>query len=58
MNIYAAHIDERNIVTEVAVDDWRAIVEGWVAVMVPDGLGVPCDPPPSPDFFEEISEEL
>jgi hypothetical protein len=45
-------------VTEVAADDWRAIVEGWVAVMVPDGLGVPCDPPPSPDFPEEISEEL
>jgi hypothetical protein len=36
-------------VIEVAADDWRAIVEPAVAALVPDGLGVPCDPPPSPD---------
>jgi hypothetical protein len=34
---------------EVAADDWRAIVEPDVAQLVPDGLGTPCDPPPSPD---------
>jgi len=34
---------------EVAADDWRAIVESAVAALIPDGLGTPCDPPPSPD---------
>jgi hypothetical protein len=29
----------------VAVDDVRAVVEADVAELVPDGLGVPCDPP-------------
>lgn len=36
-------------VTEVAADDWRAIVEPDVAALNPDGLGTPCDPPPTPD---------
>jgi hypothetical protein len=35
-------------VTEVAADDWRAIVEDSVAALVPDGLGTPCDAPPPP----------
>lgn len=34
---------------EVSPTDWRAIVEPAVAALIPDGLGVPCDPPPSPD---------
>jgi len=34
----------------VADDDVRAVVEPDVAGLVPDGLGVPCDPPPA---FEE-----
>jgi hypothetical protein len=37
-------------VVEVAADDWRAIVEPAVAALIPDGLGVPCDPPPAPDI--------
>lgn len=36
-------------VTEVAADDWRAVVEDDIAADYPDGLGVPCDPPPAPD---------
>jgi len=33
-------------VAEVAADDWRAFVEDEIAAAHPDGLGVPCDPPP------------
>jgi hypothetical protein len=36
-------------VIEVVADDWRAYVEADVAALVPDGLGTPCDPPPSPE---------
>ena len=32
----------------VAPGDVRAMVDGDVAALVPDGLGVPCDPPPAP----------
>ena len=32
-------------VTEVAADDWRAFVEDDIAAQVPDGLGVPSEPP-------------
>lgn len=32
----------------VAEDDVRAFVDNSVAALVPDGLGVPSDPPPSP----------
>jgi hypothetical protein len=32
----------------VAEDDVRAYVEQTVAELVPDGLGVPSEPPPSP----------
>jgi hypothetical protein len=38
----------------VAVDDVRAVVEPHVAALVPDGLGVPCDPPPAPDEDSSI----
>jgi hypothetical protein len=38
-----------NAVT-VAADDVRAVVEPDVAELVPEGLGVPCDPPPTPDI--------
>jgi hypothetical protein len=31
---------------EVSPDDWRAVVEDDVTELVPEGLGVPCDPPP------------
>jgi hypothetical protein len=34
----------------VAADDVRAVVEPDVAAQVPAGLGVPCDPPPTPDL--------
>lgn len=34
---------------EVAADDWRAVVEPAIAATYPNGLGTPCDPPPSPD---------
>ena len=34
----------------VAADDVRAVVEPQVAELVPTGLGVPCDPPPTPDL--------
>lgn len=34
----------------VADDDVRAYVEQTVADLVPDGLGVPSEPPPSPDL--------
>lgn len=34
---------------EVAADDWRAIVEPDIAATYPDGLGTPCDPPPTPE---------
>lgn len=34
---------------EVAPTDWRAVVETAIAATHPDGLGTPCDPPPSPD---------
>ena len=34
----------------VADDDVRAYVEQSVAELVPDGLGVPSEPPPAPDF--------
>ncbi len=34
--------------TIVAVDDVRARVQPEVAAAVPDGMGTPCDPPPSP----------
>lgn len=34
---------------EVAVDDLRAVVEDDIAAAHPDGLGVPCDPPPAPN---------
>jgi hypothetical protein len=34
---------------KVSPTDWRAIVEPAVAVTCPNGLGAPCDPPPSPD---------
>lgn len=34
----------------VADDDVRAYVEDTVASMVPDGLGTPSEPPPSPDL--------
>jgi len=37
--------------TVVADDDVRAYVEQTVAELVPDGLGVPSEPPPSPDPF-------
>ena len=33
----------------VADDDVRAYVEDTVAELVPDGLGVPSEPPPAPD---------
>ena len=33
----------------VAEDDVRAYVEQSVAELVPDGLGVPSEPPPAPD---------
>jgi hypothetical protein len=33
----------------VAADDVRAVVEDDVAALVPDRLGVPCDPPPAPE---------
>jgi hypothetical protein len=36
--------------TVVAADDVRAVVEPDVATMVPERLGVPCDPPPAPDL--------
>jgi hypothetical protein len=36
--------------TVVAADDVRAVVEPHVAEVVPEGLGVPCDPPPAPDI--------
>lgn len=39
-----AYTDPRS----VAADDVRAIVEPAVAELVPEGLGVPCDPPPAP----------
>ena len=35
----------------VAEDDVRAYVEQTVAELVPDGLGTPSEPPPSPDPF-------
>jgi hypothetical protein len=34
----------------VADDDVRAYVEDTVAILVPDGLGTPSEPPPAPDF--------
>lgn len=34
--------------TVVAEDDVRAYVEDTVASLVPDGLGAPSEPPPSP----------
>jgi len=34
----------------VAADDVRAVVEPDVAAQVPERLGVPCDPPPTPDI--------
>lgn len=34
---------------EVAPDDWRAFVEDNIAAAHPDGLGAPCDPPPTSD---------
>lgn len=37
--------------TVVADDDVRAYVEDTVAVLVPDGLGAPSEPPPTPDLF-------
>lgn len=37
------------VATEVAADDWRAVVEGAVAEQYAAGLGEPCDPPPSPE---------
>lgn len=37
-------------VVEVAADDWRAVVEDEIAAAYPDGLGVPCDPPPTSDL--------
>jgi hypothetical protein len=33
----------------VTATDVRAVVEDHVAALVPDGLGVPCDPPVEPD---------
>lgn len=36
--------------TIVADDEVRAYVEDTVALLVPDGLGVPSEPPPSPDL--------
>jgi len=33
----------------VAADDVRAVVEADVAAQVPEGLGVPSDPPPAPE---------
>lgn len=35
---------------EVDTDDWRAVVEPHVAALCPNGLGEPCDPPPTPDI--------
>ena len=32
----------------LADDDVRAFVEDHVASVIPDGIGVPCDPPPAP----------
>lgn len=32
----------------LADDDVRAVVENHVASVIPDGIGVPCDPPPAP----------
>ena len=32
----------------LADDDVRAVVEDHVALAVPDGIGAPCDPPPTP----------
>lgn len=33
--------------TVVAEDDVRAFIDNHVATMVPEGLGMPCDPPKS-----------
>lgn len=30
----------------VSASDVRAVVEDYVAALLPDGLGSPCDPPP------------
>lgn len=32
----------------LADDDVRAVVEDYVALAIPDGIGVPCSPPPAP----------
>jgi hypothetical protein len=39
--------------TVVADDDVRAVVEDDVAALVPEGLGVPCDPPPSTELIAD-----
>lgn len=35
---------------EVAPGDWRAPVEDVVADAYPNGIGIVCDPPPTPDL--------
>lgn len=42
--------------TVVADNDVRAVVEPHVDALVPDGLGVPCDPPPAPDLTSILGE--
>lgn len=38
-------------ITEVAANDWRAVVEDAIASAYPAGLGAPSDPPPTPAPF-------
>jgi len=40
----------------VAVGDVRAVVEPDVAELIPTGLGLPCDPPPSSEPDDTIVE--
>lgn len=37
-------------VVGVAPNDWRAFVDDAVAATCATGIGVPCDPPPAPEF--------
>jgi hypothetical protein len=42
--------------TVVTDDDVRAVVEDDVAQLVPEGLGVPSDPPPSPQLDDLLPD--
>jgi len=46
------HTTAYTSVLEVSADDWRAPVESDIAAAYSDGLGAPCDPPPSLDLYE------